>query len=311
MHNSSCTVKETARKILESGQAERLLGWEQDSSGYNHAPAVFKSAGELDRFIYDRFCGSNLSKLLARLREAEGRTAVLLKACDRESFNLLVREHRIDPEQVHRVDIECSGMVDIEKLRNKGIKGIREITESGDELHISTLYGEKRCRSEEVLLEKCLSCPAVSSADAFDAVGQMEERSSLERYEFWKEALSTCIRCNACRNSCPVCTCEQCIFDNPRSGTAGKASADFFEDQHFHLVRVFHAAGRCTDCGECTRVCPQGIPLYLLNRKVIKDINELYGELSLEDKELGKGALTSFSFQDAHPDIIRKRTGDQ
>ena len=46
----------------------------------------------------------------------------------------------------------------------------------------------------------------------------------------------------------------------------------------FHIIRAFHVAGRCTDCGECSRVCPQHIPLHLLNRKFIKDINELYGE---------------------------------
>ncbi|URW87892.1 4Fe-4S dicluster domain-containing protein [Blautia wexlerae] len=28
----------------------------------------------------------------------------------------------------------------------------------------------------------------------------------------------------------------------------------------FHIIRAFHVAGRCTDCGECDRVCPQGIP---------------------------------------------------
>ncbi|MFR1039192.1 MAG: 4Fe-4S binding protein [Clostridium sp.] len=26
----------------------------------------------------------------------------------------------------------------------------------------------------------------------------------------------------------------------------------------FHIIRAFHVAGRCTDCGECSRVCPQG-----------------------------------------------------
>ena len=46
----------------------------------------------------------------------------------------------------------------------------------------------------------------------------------------------------------------------------------------FHIIRAFHVAGRCTDCGECSRVCPQHIPLHLLNRKFIKDINEFYGD---------------------------------
>ena len=63
-----------------------------------------------------------------------------------------------------------------------------------------------------------------------------------------------------------------------RPALRNKAAADTFEDQMFHIIRAFHVAGRCTDCGECSRVCPQNIPLHLLNRKFIKDIDEFYGE---------------------------------
>lgn len=56
-----------------------------------------------------------------------------------------------------------------------------------------------------------------------------------------------------------------------------RAAADSFEESMFHIIRAFHVAGRCTDCGECSRVCPQNIPLHLLNRKFIKDINTFYG----------------------------------
>ena len=35
---------------------------------------------------------------------------------------------------------------------------------------------------------------------------------------------------------------------------------------------------RCIDCGECQRVCPVDLPLMELSSKIIKDINELYGE---------------------------------
>ena len=40
-----------------------------------------------------------------------------------------------------------------------------------------------------------------------------------------------------------------------------KAAANSFEEKMFHIIRAFHVAGRCTDCGECSRVCPQGIPI--------------------------------------------------
>ena len=37
-------------------------------------------------------------------------------------------------------------------------------------------------------------------------------------------------------------------------------------------------AGRCIECGECERACPMNIPIMLLNKKLIKDINQLFGE---------------------------------
>ena len=75
----------------------------------------------------------------------------------------------------------------------------------------------------------------------------------------------------------------------------------------FHIIRAFHVAGRCTDCGECSRVCPQGIPLHLFNRKFIKDINELYGEYQAGSDLEAKSPLTSFTQEDAEPSIVAER----
>lgn len=112
----------------------------------------------------------------------------------------------------------------------------------------------------------------------FELVEKLEAMAPEERFAFWQNELSRCIRCNACRNVCPACSCIKCVFDNDRYDTAQKANTTTFEEQMFHIIRAFHVAGRCTDCGECSRVCPQHIPLHLLNRKFIKDIDEFYGE---------------------------------
>ncbi|MCL2365347.1 MAG: 4Fe-4S dicluster domain-containing protein [Defluviitaleaceae bacterium] len=84
------------------------------------------------------------------------------------------------------------------------------------------------------------------------------------RYAFWQAHLTRCIRCNACRNACPTCHCKTCIRDGSHP----------MEHLHFHITRAFHQAGRCTDCGQCGRVCPQRIPLHLLNRKHIQITEE-------------------------------------
>ncbi len=138
-------------------------------------------------------------------------------------------------------------------------------------------------------------------------VEKLEAMTPDERFAFWRNELSRCIRCNACRNVCPACSCEQCVFDNNNSGIAQKAAADSFEENMFHIIRAFHVAGRCTDCGECSRVCPQNIPLHLLNRKFIKDIDSFYGEYQAGEDTESRAPLTNYTEGDVEPNIIYER----
>ena len=79
----------------------------------------------------------------------------------------------------------------------------------------------------------------------------------------------------------------------------------------FHIIRAFHVAGRCTDCGECSRVCPQNIPLHLLNRKYIKDIDEFYGEYQAGEDLETKAPLNTYTFDDCEPNIVYNRGGKE
>ena len=141
---------------------------------------------------------------------------------------------------------------------------------------------------------------------------RLEAASPDERFDFWRGELSKCIRCNACRNVCPACSsARQVRVDNPNGALQNKAAADDFEENMFHIIRAFHVAGRCTDCGECTRVCPQGIPLHLLNRKLIKDIDELYGDYQAGEEIGQRHPLIDFTKGDAEPSVVHQRGGAQ
>ena len=318
---------ERAKALLADGTVDRVVGWETGEFFYDLTPAVFTADG-LDKFVYNGFSGANLSKYMIKETAKDGKVLVFLKPCDTYSFNQLINEHRVDRSKVYIIGVECRGMIDIRKVRDMGIKGITAIREVGDELVVETIYGEKKCARKDALLEKCLCCKGqtcvvydelittgeeftVGGTDRFAKVREIEAMSTEERFAFWRNELSKCIRCNACRNVCPACSCLQCVFDNPKSGIASKANADDFEENLFHIIRAFHVAGRCTDCGECSRVCPQGIPLHLLNRKFIKDVDEFYGEYQAGADNTTKYPLTNFTKGDVEPSIVTDRGGDK
>ena len=270
-------VKEKALSLLSSGTVDRVLGWSAGEFFYDLTPAVFTSVEDAEkRFVFSAFSGANLSKYLIAEARKGGKVAVFLKPCDSYSFVQLLKEHRIARESVYAVGVPCEGMCDMEKIKAKGISGVTGIEEQGETLRLRTLYGEETLNRADVLLEKCAVCKSKKivcfdellgeqgeeqSSDRFAEVERLEAMRPEERFAFWRGELSRCIRCNACRNVCPACSCEKCVFDNPESGAQNKAAADSFEENLFHIIRAFHVASRCTDCGECSRVCPQHIPL--------------------------------------------------
>lgn len=317
-----------AKELLADGTVNRVLGWKAGDLPYNPEPAYFEKEEDLEELVYNGFCGANLSKYMIEASKLPGKTLVFLKPCDTYSFQQLMKEHRVDREKAYIIGVGCKGKLDIEKIRKMGIKGIKsirgaEIEDGAETLTIETLYGEKKVAYKDAMLERCHVCKGkdhmifdeiigeskeTKDGDRFAEVERIEAMSPEEKFAFFQKELSKCIRCNACRNVCPACSCRKCVFDSNKFDSAQKANVDSFEEKMFHIIRAFHVAGRCTDCGECSRVCPQGIPLHLFNRKFIKDIDELYGEYQAGADLEERGPLTSYQLDDAEPGIVAERS---
>ena len=313
-----------AKALLESGEVARVLGWKKGQYVYDPEPAFFENADALENFVYNGFCGANLSKYMIEASKLEGKTLVFLKPCDSYSFQQLMKEHRVDREKAYIIGVGCKGKLTVNHIPFDGILDIRGAgyPDHGEMLTVETLYGTETIAYKDAMLERCHVCKGKDhviydellgescdtvDADRFAEVAKIEAMSPEEKFAFFQAELSKCIRCNACRNVCPACSCRKCVFDSTKFDSAQKANTTSFEEKMFHIIRAFHVAGRCTDCGECSRVCPQGIPLHLFNRKFIKDINELYGEYQAGSDLEAKGPLTSYTMDDAEPGIVAER----
>ena len=213
-----------AKELLADGTVARVLGWKAGDLPYNPEPAYFETEESLKDFVYNGFCGANLSKYMIEASKLEGKTLVCLKPCDTYSFNQLIKEHRVDREKAYIIGVGCKGKLDIERIRKQGIKGIEsisgaEITDEAETLTIQTIYGEKTCAYKDAMLERCHVCKGkehkiydeligeskdTKDADRFAEVEKIEAMSPEEKFAFFQSQLSKCIRCNACRNVCPA-----------------------------------------------------------------------------------------------------------
>lgn len=318
MQELSAKMIQRAKELLSEGKVQRVVGWKKGLFDDDITPGTFSSAEELDKeFIYDKNCAANLSKYLVKItREIETKKSttrmnntmakqrdpnaaeapilsevvlVFLKPNDSYSFTQLLKENRIARGDVYAIGIPCQDSL-------------------GGGSECESCAGKKHVSCDELLgVEETENAGESKRLEVLD---RFENMTADERSEFWKNEFSRCIRCNACRNVCPACTCEKCVFDNNKLYTSQKVAETNFEESLFHIIRAWHVAGRCTDCGECSRVCPQGIPLYLLNRKYIKDINEIYGEYQAGSDMETKPPMLTYTTGDAETSIVWSRSKD-
>lgn len=265
-------MQQITAELLSRGEVKCVLGWEKGTFWYQSPPAFIFSPEEASRLVWDEFCLPNLSSYLLDDRYSQDRVALFVKGCDSRGINRLLSDQQLARERVYLVGIPCPGMKD-----PTAAKG-RKPGETSD------LPLAPKCRycthRNPVVYDRILGEPVPEvepSGERFAQVAEIEKMGTEERYAFWENQFSRCIRCFACRNVCPACNCTYCCFDLDEPRWLDK-EVGVSQNAFYALTRAFHVAGRCIECGECERVCPMEIPIMALNRKIIKDIAELFGE---------------------------------
>jgi formate dehydrogenase subunit beta len=258
--------------LLESKHVGVVIGWEEGSSDGRTRPVFITEASEVDRLVWNRYCLNNLSDYLLRDEiRAYGKPAIISKGCDNRAIIVLMQEFQLKREDVYIIGVFCEGVGDEPPAKCRHCA-----------VHVPRLYDE--------LIGEPRELPPAE--DVYDEVRKLEAMTPEERWEFWRREFEKCIRCYACRQVCPMCYCRRCIADKnvPQwIDSSAHAKGNFA----WNVIRAFHLAGRCIECGECERACPANIKLMLLNRLLEKEVLELYGYEAGKDVDV-KPVLNDF-----------------
>lgn len=274
-------IREQAKEWLANGEIKYFIGYERGENSGKGRPVFIYHAEDVDRLILDSTCFDNLSRyLVEELKKKTKRgeepdltpVGLVVKPCDSKTLIELIKENILPRERVRVIGVTCEGVDDPKENGEQADKCA--VCTHHDPLIADLIVGEK--------LEE-------DGTDEFEDIKEIEEMSIEERWEYWEKLLSRCVRCYACREACPLCYCEECVFDRFKPYKWNEDSVKLRENLFYHMVRAMHLAGRCIDCGECERACPMDIPIRQLNRFLTKQAKERFdieAGLDEEDKSM-------------------------
>jgi ferredoxin len=325
-------IRSAAERALTEEGCAYVVGYCAGTEAYRAAPHFADKPEECNEFTFNCACTQNLANYVPKIKEKIG---IVAKGCDSRAIQVLLVENQVKRDQLFIIGVPCEGLVDLDKVlaRDDVKRGdITGIEVSGEEVVVrlssrgagvspASLAGETpaprderelRLPASEYLRTECRGCQSPTPQDCDVLIGEaipardpevwaedmarIEAMSPEERLEYFERSMARCIRCYACVRGCPMCYCTTCfaVQDKPQ-WLPRMTGVD--ENRMFHLGRALHLAGRCVDCGQCDRVCPESIPLRELNTKLAAEVKDLFGFVAGVDVE-EKPPLTTFKPED-------------
>ena len=282
-------IRDTAKRLFKDGKIDVFIGYKKGTVPMMNEPVVISDPEKADILYWDSLCGLNLCNYLTKRKD---RIGIIANGCNSRNIVTHITENQIGRDQLYIVGIPCTGVIDHRAvLRAVGNKEVLDVQEAGDKFTVSGNGFSETFDKAKFLRSNCAVCthrnPVIydemvgepvkeqEGVDAFEDVKKIEAMDPEKKHGFFTKMIERCLRCYACRNSCPLCYCPTCFVDESKPQWVGK-SIDPTDTMTFHIMRAYHCAGRCTDCGACERVCPVGIPMRQFTKKLNKDALEYF-----------------------------------
>lgn len=286
-------LREKARELLTTGEVAVVIGYGWNRARSRTSPVFITKAEDADKLVFNELCVNNLSVYLTRKYRdiaALGRPAIVAKGCDIRNIAVLISEGQLKREDVHILGVVCPGVIYRQELWPTKEDGSADMAAE---------------LKPEVTPTKCHNCdvrnphitdsvfgtptdftpPEEPTGMVYDKIKEIDKMEASEKWSFWTEHFSRCVKCYACRQYCSLCYCERCIAEKNMPQWI-ETSAHARGNLAWNLIRAQHLAGRCTFCGECERVCPVNIPLNLVNQKLVQVVNESFDYKSGYDPDV-------------------------
>jgi len=260
-----------AKELLENKTVQVVIGYEAGPTGLAR-PAFITDPAKADTLIYDQRCVQNLAVYLTKHEVKHlGKMAILATLPVMRSIMMLISEQQLFPENVVVLGISAEGnLLDI-----SDIKVMQGIIEKSD---LSNPEKDKKLLDE------------------------LNKLSPEERLAYWQKELSKCIKCYACRQSCPMCYCTRCSVEVNQPQWI-PVQSNTHGNMEWHVLRAMHLAGRCISCGECGRACPVGIPCHLLTMQLADQVHN-YFKVYAGTSEKMSSVLSTYEPNDKESFII-------
>jgi len=239
-------IRNRAKDLLESGTVKLIIGYGQGTGDKTRAVFIGDPAN-VHELIFDSRCVQNLAVYITKAEvRKKGKAAIVASVPVLRSIIQLASENQLKDDTVVILGVTTDGKL-IE------FNTLKEI-----ETYLEQYKLEISARDKE-MLEK------------------LDGLNSGERWKFWMETLAPCFKCYACRAACPLCYCPRCTVESNLPQWIPVASHQL-GNLEWHIMRAMHMAGRCTDCEACANACPIGIPLNLLTKRTIGEMQLSFGQ---------------------------------